>query len=203
MKRKFKLLSSIACLGLTLAIMTIGVFAASSHSLAVNNTISFNIGTNIAFNLTGTVYTPVSTDRDTLGSAVQTYSGDLDSVSVSTATINDTWDTTAITMSQEQDSIVWVFTVENTGENSITVAIADADNLALAGTDITDKNITKGTGYTVSVAYENDTTTANTQQAAKGETITATVRLQILDYSKTITDADFDFSVNIKDSTLA
>lgn len=203
MKRKFKLLSSIACLGLTLAIMTIGVYAASSHSLAVNNTISFNIGTNIAFNFTGSVYTPVSTDRDTLGAAVQTYTGALDSVSVSSSTINDTWDTTAITMSQEQDSIVWVFTIENTGENDISVSIADAENLTLEGADIDNKDIAKGTGYSVSVTYENDTTTANTQTAANGETITATVRLQILDYSKTITDADFDFSVNIKDSTLA
>ena len=203
MKRKIKLISSIASLGLTLAIMTIGVVAAANHSLSVNNTISFNIGTNIAFDLTGSVYTPSSDARDTLGNAVETYTGDVNSVEVSTATINDTWDTNAITMSQDNDSVVWVFTVENTGENTINVSVADAANLVLAGEDITNKDIDKGTGYSVEVTYENDTTVANTQNASTGETITVTIRLQMLDYSKTITDADFDFTLNIKDSTLA
>ena len=203
MKRKIKLLSSIASLGLTLAIMTVGVLAAASHSLSVNNTISFNIGTNIAFDLTGSVYTPSSTDRDTLGSAVETYSGDINSVDVTTTTISDTWDTTGITLSQENDSVVWVFTVKNTGENTINVSVADSANLAMTGTDITNKNIVKDTGYSVNVSYANDTTTSNTQSAATDETITVTVTLRILDYSKTITDADFDFTLNIKDSTLA
>lgn len=203
MKRKIKLLSSIASLGLTLAIMTVGVLAAASHSLSVNNTISFNIGTNIAFDLTGSVYTPSSTDRDTLGSAVETYSGDINSVDVTTTTISDTWDTTGITLSQENDSVVWVFTVKNTGENTINVSVADSANLTMTGTDITNKNIVKDTGYSVNVSYANDTTISNTQSAATDETITVTVTLRILDYSKTITDADFDFTLNIKDSTLA
>lgn len=203
MKRKIKLLSSIASLGLTLAIMTVGVLAAASHSLSVNNTISFNIGTNIAFDLTGSVYTPSSNDRDTLGSAVETYNGNINSVDVTTTTISDTWDTTGITLSQESDSVVWVFTVKNTGENTINVSVADSANLAMTGTDITNKNIVKDTGYSVNVSYANDTTTSNTQSAATDETITVTVTLRILDYSKTITDADFDFTLNIKDSTLA
>ena len=173
MKRKVKLLSSIACLCLTLALMTIGVFAAASHSLAVNNTISFNIGTNIAFDLTGSVYTPSSDSRETLGTAVQTYTGDVNSVSVTTATINDTWDTTAITMSQEQDSIVWVFTVKNTGENNINVSISDAENLALSGTDITNKGITKGTGYSVNVTF--DTFEASTVAVVPSVLINATL----------------------------
>lgn len=120
MKKRVKLLTTIASLCLAVALMAFGVYAATTASITVNSTVSFDVGSHLDGTITVTAY--YSADGSAIGDEI-----DSDSVTVvaTTETKSDTASITldAATLTQETPYVLYVVTFVPTNGVDATVSI--------------------------------------------------------------------------------
>ena len=160
MKRKFKLITSVASLCLALTMMIFGVRAATNPQITVTGTVSFS-ATNVLATISGVKGTGVDTTWTTdLQDIVYTVgTADAQSMDVGTISLTD-----AVT----------------SGGYKITVTsdFASGSNSLIKITSELPSTIT-GTGYTVSYTGDANWTTATTTGLTAGASTTVTVTITV------------------------
>ena len=135
MKKRIRIIFTSAMLAFTLALMAFGVYAATSHTLSVNNYIQFDIGENITFTIEGKRTTPTgelgsrSQQDDAYynqtntqgGSAIEVGAGDADGTLTA-------WTMETPVKLYAGETITWTFTVTNKGQNPIYVNLGEFTN---------------------------------------------------------------------------
>ena len=116
MRRRIKLLVSILALGFSFALMTFGVFAATSHTLTISSTVSFSIGQNIMCEVNGKTFRQTAAPKYSYANVITTLTESKASMN-QTELSQGTW--TALTAEQgkmtiDEQAIYWVFEVKNT-----------------------------------------------------------------------------------------
>lgn len=140
MRRRIKLFTTLASLGLSLALMTFGVFAAASHTLTVSSTVSFSIGENISCDVNCKTFrqtnAPVYSDTNIITNFET-------SATVSTSLEKDTWNSLTSEegkMTLSEQAIYWMFEVKNTAPisaNNFVVGVGEVGSTAESFTTLT------------------------------------------------------------------
>ena len=133
MKKKFKLFATIGSLALAVCMMTIGVLAASTVTLNVNSTVSFDVAS-VFTTITGSVNGGALTEAKTF--TAKSYTGTVGTNEVPVASdmdITGSTDFGALTFTEaKKDDIVYTFTITNDGKETINYKVEV--NSTLSGT---------------------------------------------------------------------
>lgn len=147
MKKRFKMIITVAMLACSMALMGFGVYAASSHTLTVNNYIQFSVGDNIAvkFEAKSAIAAPQKYSTAT-GTKTHTATAGV----TSSALDNPTWepwtDGSPAIMTVGNETMYWIFKVTNQStSNAIKVGVYAAGEGTTA--------LSEPTGYTLNVKY--------------------------------------------------
>ena len=192
MKKRVKLLTTIASLCLAVALMAFGVYAATQQTMAVSSNVSFTAQVDVTWGwgVAGGYAVEKGTDG-TYGTADDVVGEQVLAIADQSLTFNAQAEEKTITVTdaatldgktaiperiqfQNNDNatVTYTFKCTNNGASAINVAV---DHTAITGVD----NLT-ATYKTVNDTVETDTRSAtNTVEA--GKTITFTVELKILD----------------------
>ena len=160
MKRKFKLITSIASLGLSLALMVVGVFAAATPQITVDGTVSF-AAENVFATITGVKGTGENT---TWANALENIVYEVGTEDAQTMTVGEINLSDAVT----------------TGGYKITVT-SDFDATSNARVRITSTlpETVSGQGYTVTYTGDANWTTATTTGLTGGQSAVLTVTVVV------------------------
>ena len=144
MKKRLKIIITSSMLVFSLALMAFGVYAATSHTLGVENYISFDIGDNISCEieaLTAIGSTPdVSFNSShnnpkTINLSVDAGNTTFTKVSGNTDIISNAWspwtESNKASLDFTNDTVYWIFKVTNTSDNKIQVRITDTQDKTL------------------------------------------------------------------------
>lgn len=155
MKKRLKIIITSSMLVFSLALMAFGVYAATNHTLGVENYISFDIEDNIAVNIVG---------KTAMGSSALAFDSapSIKTISVEAGVGDNTLTATEGTLENgiwipwtkqnpalldvDKDTVYWIFKVQNTGAlgaNTIGVSVTNNENTTL----------TALTGYNLTVLY--------------------------------------------------
>lgn len=136
MKRKFKLITTFTILMFSISLMAFGVFAATTHSLKIENYISFDIEDNISFSIEGQRISPTgnfasraevtdsyynqssSEGGEPYEVGIADNDGKLEGWNISTPTVN----------LLAGESITWIFTIINKCSNPFYVNLVNITN---------------------------------------------------------------------------
>ena len=169
MKRKFKLITSVASLCLALVLMVFGVHAAVSPQITVSGTVSFK-AENVFATITGVKGTGADTGWAT---TLQQIVYDVETEDAQSIAVGEISLTDAVT----------------TGGYKITVTsdFAAASNTKVKITSTLPTTVT-GTGYTITFTGDANWTTATTTGLSGGQSATVTVTV---DVNPALADATF------------
>lgn len=182
MKKKFKLFATIGSLALAVCMMTIGVLAASTVTLDVNSTVSFNVSS---------VFSTITGVADGTGAkakfTVKTYSGEGTSMTP-VATIN-AQDLGNMNFTDDDTAIVYTFTISNdapagTGNTSVQYSVTLAEETTTALESATQ------------LSGEFSNATGKIAQGADAVTVTYTLTLSDVTKSFAAVNISFDISVS-------
>lgn len=183
MKKKFKLFATIGSLALAICMMTIGVLAASTVTLDVNSTVSFNVSS---------VFSTITGVADGTGAAakftVKTYSGEGTSMTpVATIAAQDLGN---MNFTDDDTQIVYTFTISNdapagTGNTSVQYSVALAGETTTALESATQLS-----------GEFSDNASGKIAQGAKAVTVTYTLTLSDVTKSFAAVNISFDISVS-------
>ena len=133
MKKRVKLLTTIASLCLAVALMAFGVYAASQANFAVTSQVSYSVGTNIAGTLTVTQYTADAKDATTTKGQEGSVTFGAEHAATEEALALEG---SAPTLDNTVKYVTYVVTfADSTGTNDPTITISDivAGGVALTG----------------------------------------------------------------------
>ena len=198
MKKRFKMIITVAMLACSMALMGFGVYAASSHTLTVNNYIQFSVGENIAVTIDAKTAVASSvkgfTETDASGTQAKTLSA-----GVADPVKNETWtpwtSSAPASLTVGTEYVYWIFKVTNNStENSIKASVLNTSDKALT---------TALTGYELKVYTGEDAagvpaTAATTATITKGNSAYILVQLKVSDNTKTITGAEWNFKLKVE-----
>ncbi len=181
MSLKAKLVSAIAAFCLVLALMIVGIFAATQATINMSGSISFttdSIYADIAYTVTGNS-TTIKGESDTIDSDY---------------TSPTTWDGINLTFDSDHTSIQVVITIENrSADNAINVSATTLPGASLAGGGITTTSQYRiGSG-----SNTNLTTSTQNLSIDGGETMTITLTFTLANQNDSYTanwDADFNLT---------
>ena len=169
MKKKFKLLTSIASLGLALALMTFGVLAATAHTVDITSSIKFEAN-NVNVNISVVESAPAATIS---------YAAEPKTTDVTTANGSIALSTKAA-MDDTKVKYGYQVTVTNNGGTKVAFAVVTTpDNDSLTGVTVT-----------VAPAYTNTTLEAH---GTPGNSLVYTVEITI-DPNVTLDIEELDLS---------
>lgn len=180
MKRKFKLITSVASLCLAIALMGVGVFAATAPSITVTGSVSFT-----ASNVLATVSGVKGTGADTNWTTALTSH----SYEAGTTEADHTLEVGTIALSD----------ATATGGYKITIT-SDFDAASSAKLKITTTLPTTktGTGYEITFVGDANWTTATSTGLAGGQSATVTVTATFDPAVASSTTSAIDFGMSIK-----
>lgn len=135
MKRKFKIVGTVVSLGLCLAMLVIGVYAATSVSFDISASIRFVV-TDVFADIEGKVYLDAVASKGTtqVGSTwtSTSYSGNSPLAQLT----NKTWDIGTTTFTSEKDCIVYTLKITNSANSgSVNVSVSTLP-VAIDGTSL-------------------------------------------------------------------
>lgn len=171
MKKKVKLITTIASLCLAVALMAFGVYAATNATLNVTSTVAFQSST-VLIDVTGSVAGYATIEDD--AKASYTHTAD----PTSTAKYEDTWDIGAMTFSEEKKEITYSVTITNKSEFAITVTLHTAPTT------------------TATLKYEETGRSDFANIAAKTGTATYTLTVTLLKFDATVSPTPVNLSFN-------
>ncbi|MEG1751870.1 MAG: hypothetical protein RR140_03575 [Clostridia bacterium] len=230
MKRKAKLITTFASLGLALALMAYGVFAATSQSIAVTNTITFTATKDIAATVYGTksaavgaaptgVPTEITADPTTGGAETETaYSSTV--LVTETTTTMDAWALSKTTLDVTNKFVVYTFTIQNDAITSGPAANAGQDfsinvkflnsidntkvqrEVRVGGNKVTEVAAEGAESATHTIAKITDKLARGAGIDTKGAKITFEVIYNLYDISASINAVDYSFSIELKEATV-
>lgn len=196
MKRKLKIIGTIASLGLCLAMLVVGVYAASTVTFNITGSVSFTV-TEVFATVTGKVYqgpsaTVMSNEvtANALSGKTYTTTGVLDGLYTEAETpvkITE-WDLGDLVYTSTNDCIVYVLEITNdakSGNLAVTVSELAPD---ITGTSIANKYKVVASDASVTVAETNLITTAIS--LAPGSTLTVTVTRTLTEKTAGIIEQD-------------
>lgn len=148
MKKRFKIIITSAMLAMSLALMSFGVYAATTHSLTVNNYIQFDLGGELAVTIIGKTavaapagFTSFAASKNITATADE--GGALD---------NPTWapwtEQAPAQMSVGNATVTWIFEITNdSAQYAITASLyaGNSGTTPLASTDLYDVAVKTGT----------------------------------------------------------
>ena len=184
MKKKFKLFATIGSLCLAVAMMTIGVLAATSATFTVTSNVSFNAQNNIYATIQGT-----ATQGTTKSfGPYKNYEGE-----VTEGSSFDEGFTTAsfnpgdVVLTESAPSQVIEISISNDG--SVDATAHKVITVSHDGTDVAQSD---GKGYTLTYVFSGEN-----NEIAKGETETLTITFTIYDFSKTIESTNIGCTITL------
>ena len=193
MKKKVKLITTIASLGLALALMAFGVYAALTVNFRVTSQVSFTAAPNVNVQFTAAVAKTGSATLGTEGVESKTYNtytdGGFDSQDAKTF---ETIALKDVTLVAAGDTCTYTFTVANYSEFEVTVTITETDlpeGLKVGETDYV--TVTENVATFDLPAYN-----GNIENSTVSQTILVT--LVRTDRSYTLGGVDLGFSVTKK-----
>ena len=210
MRRKIKLFTSIISLGLSFALMTFGVFAATSHTLSVSSTISFSVGNNIFCTVNGKVF--VQTDAPTYSST-----GAVNTLTDSSAGMADeelsTAEWSALTSEQgkmtvDKKAIYWIFEVHNNasvGSNSFVIGVGQTGSTDESFTEL-ELDAELSDNYSLDIKYGTQNNSAPATDMTNGYTtkvepqtsMYVLVKVTPKSFTSSISSKPFNFTLVLK-----
>ena len=195
MKKKFKLFATIGSLALAVCMMTIGVLAATQVSFSVTSNVSFTTD-KVYVDVTGKVDYGATASRQSKNFTGKNYTGTAGDAAATNMVLTagtgltqeDITGTTvkfgSLAFAEEKgNTIVYTFTITNSGANECHVKITPTNGIASADNVTATPNVS------------GDITAVDGSEAlAKGESVTYTYTLTITDISKTVTPGDVSFA---------
>ena len=205
MKKKFKLFATIGSLALAICMMTIGVLAATQVSFSVTSNVSFTTD-KVYVDVTGKVEYGATASRQSKNFTGKNYTGTAGDAAatnmVLTAGAGLTQETDitgtevkfgSLAFAEEKgNTIVYTFTITNSGANDCYVKITPTNGIASAD------NVTaapKVSGGIVAVD--------GSEALATGESVTYTYTLTITDISKSVTSGAVSFAFVMESQEIA
>ena len=203
-KRKFKLLASITSLVLVVAVMAIGVWAATQQAVNVTTNVTFTasgVSGSISGTLTGLTDNDPLTDDDThYYNLDNTSEGAALTFSPSVPLTPNTWTIAATAIGDNGEglanSLVYTFTISN---SSTTTAMA----LTISNVTVDTNAITAGGDSVSNILFTSTSEAANalTKTIAKSTTETYTLTFDVADDAQSITGAVIAFTLNLAIAT--
>lgn len=210
MKRKLKLLASLCSLGLSLALMTFGVFAATSHTLTISSTVSFSIGQNINCSVDGKTFVQTSAPAYSTIGNITTLGGATGAVGDGTLS-KTSW--SALTSEQgkmtvDKQAIYWVFEVKNSAPanaNSFVAGIGNDGSTADSFTALT-LDAELATSYNLDIKYGTSKDSVCSAEMVSGftakiqpkNTVYILVKVSPKEITTNITSKPFNFTLVLK-----
>ena len=125
MKKKVKLITTFASLGLALALMVFGVYAAATVKYDITTSVSYSIGQNIAGSVAGKAYK--NTEKATLASPTDPVTGTTANGSFSGNLADNVTYTMAFTdieLDRDHPYAIYEFTFTNASANKVTATMS-------------------------------------------------------------------------------
>lgn len=194
MKKKFKLFATIGSLCLAVAMMTIGVLAATSATLNVTSTVEFS-ATSIYATITGSVAGAATGDK-TLA-AVKNYDGEGAAASLTEfqgeGLTGGAWAIGALTFDEGHLTITYTFNItidkENAAYVTITAPTAPEKMSAVATSKVGENNVTVDG--------------KETSKVEAGTTLVYTYALTLDDVSATVAVTNINFTIALSNVAAA
>ena len=151
MKKRFKIIITSAMLAMSLALMSFGVYAATTHSLTVNNYIQFDLGGELAVTITGktAVAAPAGFSTFADGNKIVATADEGEALD------NPTWapwtEQAPAQMSVSNKTVTWIFEISNdSAQYAITASLyaGSEGTTPLASTDLYEIAVKNGTSAT-------------------------------------------------------
>ena len=205
MKKKFKLFATIGSLALAVCMMTIGVLAATQVTFSVTSNVSFTTD-KVYVDVTGKVDYGATASRQSKNFTGKNYTGTAGDAAatnmVLTAGAGLTQETDitgtevkfgSLAFAEEKDNtIVYTFTITNSGANDCYVKITPTNGIASAD------------NVTATPAVSGDITAVDGSEAlTTGESVTYTYTLTITDISKSVTSGAVSFAFVMESQEIA
>lgn len=210
MKKKAKILTTVASLCLAVALMAFGVYAMTQATIAVTSQVNFVV-TDVFVDVEGHIYSganfagKVELDQDDSTEGTQGYTGTTrngnEALSPGEATVALTaWTTPVVELNSTTDTAVWELVVSNISTtNSVTIAFSEDTFKAVAGTirtayyqtgaDVAAARLATQNAYFTAETAATRTDTAvtlATQTLAPNTTMVIVLQRDVVDYSKKI-----------------
>lgn len=135
MKRKFKIVGTVVSLGLCLAMLVIGVYAATSVSFDISASISFVV-TDVFADIEGKVYLDAVASKGTTQVGSTWTSTSYSGKSPLAQLTNKTWNIGTTTFTSEKDCIVYTLKITNSANSgSVNVSVSTLP-VAIDGTSL-------------------------------------------------------------------
>lgn len=185
MKKKFKLFATIGSLAIAICMMTIGVLAASTVTLNVNSTVSFDVAS-VFTKITGNVSGGALTEAKSFSAVSYTGTIGVDEAPLAQPQVTGSTDFGALTFTDtDHDDIVYTFTIKNDGKETINYKVEVESTLSgtITGSWTDGGDVLTGT-------------------LAAGVTETFSYTVAISDLSKT-TSGDVDFTIKVSKDAIA
>ena len=124
MKKKIKLLATIASLCLAIGLMTFGVYAAASVTVSITSSVTYSVGANVAFEVYGA---GAAQSSATTSATTETLTTLLATVSVTSSGTESGTAISAVALDATNSYAVYSFYIKNIGSTEITnITITDA-----------------------------------------------------------------------------
>ena len=218
MYKRYKLMLSLISFAISLALMTFSVFAATSHTLGVENNISFDIEDNICFNLTAAAYHGNYTNE--VLTIVSDYTGRIDKPTSfnngqklnvrideqENEILSQGWNPfteTSGVVTIGENSLIWDFIFENTGENNLKAEVLFNDSFW-------GEEIGSSSKYSLTTTYQlgnNDLEFGSASNSVLKTTTTnkflkVRVVFTVTEYSTNISGEDLNFTIRISEENV-
>lgn len=195
MKKKFKLFATIGSLALAVCMMTIGVLAATQVTFNVTSNVSFSTD-KVYVDVTGKVEYGATASRESKNFTGKNYTGTPGDTAATNMVLTagtgltqeditgNTVKFGSLAFAEEKgNTIVYTFTITNSGANNCYVKITPTNGIESAD------NVTATSAATGAITDVN-----GGEFLTKGETVTYTYTLKITDISKSVTPGDVSFA---------
>lgn len=195
MKKKFKLFATIGSLALAICMMTIGVLAATQVTFNVTSNVSFSTD-KVYVDVTGKVEYGPTASRESKNFTGKNYTGTPGDTAATNMVLTagtgltqeditgNTVKFGSLAFAEEKgNTIVYTFTITNSGANNCYVKITPTNGIESAD------NVTATSAATGAITDVN-----GGEFLTKGETVTYTYTLKITDISKSVTPGDVSFA---------
>ena len=140
MKKKIKLMATIASLCLAIGLMTFGVYAAASVTVSISSSVTYSVGANVAFEVygAGVAQTSAATTATT-----DTLTTQLATVSITSTGTETGTAIASVSLDATNTFAVYSFYIKNIGSTPIkTITITDASGALDANLTATPSNPT-------------------------------------------------------------
>lgn len=173
MKKKFKLFATVASLCLAIALMGFGVYAATSVTVTISSSVSYNVSGHIAFKVYG------SGAAGTAATTGSEQTAELATVGVTSEGTETGTAISAVALTATNRYAIYTFTIENIGSTAITSITASAK--------VTDPNL----------ATSADTVTIPDGSLATDEKVTFSVYVHLEDENVSVTTGTVSIEIEV------